>query len=245
MNDTLARQKARAVGKITSALLLNDPSEEELQVINSLSDATTKRRVKAIYFPGGKGLVKKVVGVYPEFLLEFHEGWVEFYKCFGISIDLNDFPLPKNLILEPEQNYWSIVVPDGMNPQKAFELRKQLTSVYEYTSVSKIIDVYPRVKVSVIKANPNAKVECSNISLNKSIELGLFGTTFTEGCLIDGRIFKDSGIHLDVSGWTLHTGSRRGGGCAVGSFWRGDRFYVRWGDPDDAGSLLSLRQKQF
>ena len=36
MNDMLARQKARAVGKITSALLLNDPSEEELKVIKRL-----------------------------------------------------------------------------------------------------------------------------------------------------------------------------------------------------------------
>jgi len=245
MNDTLARQKARAVGKITTALLLNDPSEEDLRVINSLSDATAKRRVKAIYFPGGKGLVKKAEGVYPEFLLEFHDGWVEFYKNFDITIDLNDFPLPNNLILEPGQNYWSIIVPDGMNPQKAFELRKQITPVCEYTSVSKIIDVYPRVKVSVIRAEQNAKILHPNTSLNKSMELGLFGTTFTEGCLIDGRVCKDSGIHLDVDGWTLHTGSRYSGGDVPSSGWLLGRFYVDSLNPDDADPGLSLRQKQF
>ena len=244
MNDMLARQKARAVGKITTALLLNDPSEEDLRVINSLPDATIKRRVKTIYFPGVKGLVKKVEGVYPESLLEFHDGWVEFYKNFGITIDLNDFPLPKNIILEPEQNYWSIVVPD-MNPQKAFELRKQITSVYEYTSVSKIIDVYPRIKVSVIKANLDTKVEYPNVSLNKSMELGLFGTTFTEGCLIDGRVFKDSGVHLDVSSWTLHTGSRNSDGDVPHSYWDNDRFYVYSCNPYYADPDLSLRQKQF
>ncbi|KKP88261.1 MAG: hypothetical protein UR92_C0009G0008 [Candidatus Nomurabacteria bacterium GW2011_GWA2_35_80] len=203
MNDMLARQKARAVGKITTALLLNDPSEEDLRVINSLPDATIKRRVKTIYFP-----------------------------------------LPKNIILEPEQNYWSIVVPD-MNPQKAFELRKQITSVYEYTSVSKIIDVYPRIKVSVIKANLDTKVEYPNVSLNKSMELGLFGTTFTEGCLIDGRVFKDSGVHLDVSSWTLHTGSRGSDGRVPRSRWLDVEFNVRSYNPDYASPYLSLRQKQF
>ncbi|KKP71826.1 MAG: hypothetical protein UR70_C0018G0016 [Candidatus Nomurabacteria bacterium GW2011_GWB1_35_20] len=226
MNDMLARQKARAVGKITTALLLNDPSEEDLRVINSLPDATIKRRVKTIYFPGVKGLVKKVEGVYPESLLEFHDGWVEFYKNFGITIDLNDFPLPKNII-------------------KAFELRKQITSVYEYTSVSKIIDVYPRIKVSVIKANLDTKVEYPNVSLNKSMELGLFGTTFTEGCLIDGRVFKDSGVHLDVSSWTLHTGSRGSDGRVPRSRWLDVEFNVRSYNPDYASPYLSLRQKQF
>ena len=203
-----------------------------------------QRKIREIFFPSGNGLVKKAEGVYPESLLEFHDGWVEFYKNFGITIDLNDFPLPKNIILEPEQNYWSIVVPD-MNPQKAFELRKQITSVYEYTSVSKIIDVYPRIKVSVIKANLDAKVEYPNVSLNKSMELGLLGTTFTEGCLIDGRVFKDSGVHLDVSGWTLHTGSRNSDGDVPHSYWDNDRFYVYSCNPYYADPDLSLRQKQF
>ena len=246
-NDTLARQKARAVGKITTALLLNDPSEKELRIINELPDATLKRRIKTIYFPGGNGLVKKVIGAYPEFLLEFHEGWVEFYKNFNIAIDLNDFPLPpfEKLFLEDGKNYWSIVTPNGMNPQKAFELRKQITSVYEYTSVSKIIDVYPRIKVSVICAEQNAMVLNPNISLNKSMELGLMGTTFTEGCLIDGRVFKDSGIHLDVNGATLHCGSRCGDGGAVYSGWNDSGFEVGSCSPGGADPFLSLRSKQF
>ena len=203
-----------------------------------------QRKIREIFFPSGNGLVKKAEGVYPESLLEFHDGWVEFYKNFGITIDLNDFPLPKNIILEPEQNYWSIVVPD-MNPQKAFELRKLITSVYEYTSVSKIIDVYPRIKVSVIKANLDAKVEYPNVSLNKSMELGLLGTTFTEGCLIDGRVFKDSGVHLEVSCVTLHPDSGNSYGDVPQYYWYNDRFYVYSCNPYYADPDLSLRQKQF
>lgn len=245
MNDTLARQKARAVGKITAALLLNDPSEKDLRKMNSLPDATIKRRVRESFFPGGNGFVKKVEGQYPESLLEWHDGWVEFFKGFDIVIDLSDFPLPKNLNLEEGNKYWSIIVPEGMNPQKAFELRKQITPVYENTSVSKIIDVYPGMKVSVIRAEQNAKVLYPNVSLNKSMELGLFGTTFTEGCLIDGRVFKDLGIHLDESGWTLHTGSRNEYVDAVYSFWNVGKFGVYWYNPDNAYPCLSLRQKQF
>ena len=248
MNDMLARQKARAVGKITTGLLLNDPSEKDLRVINELPDATVKRRIKEIFFPGGNGLVKKVAGAYPESLLVFHEGWVEFYKNFDIRIDLNDFPLPplERLTMEEGKNYWSIVAPDGMNPQSSFEIRKQISNICEYTSVSKIVDVYPKIKVSVIEAVQNARKFLPNVSCLKSIEMGIWGTTFTEGCLIDGRILKEIEMHLDVDGATLHTGSRISGGDVPHSCWSGDdRFYVSDCGLQDAGPYLSLRQKQF
>jgi len=243
----LARQKARAVGKVTAGLLLNDLSEEDLRVINILPDATVKRCMRELYFPGGNGLVKKIEGTYPESLLRFHEGWVEFYKNFDIVIDLNDFPLPpyERLILEEGKEYWSIVAPEGMNPQKAFEIRKKISTVYEATPVSKIIDVYPRIKVSVIRAEQNAMGLNSNVSLNKSMELGFMGTTFTEGCIIDGRVLKDLSIHLDVNGATLHTGSRNEGGYVVDSYWCSDEFRVYWCDPYGSYPDLSLRQKQF
>jgi len=246
MNDTLARQKARAVGKITEGLLLNDPSEKDLRGINELFDATIKRRIKESFFPGGNGLVKSVSGKYPESLLEFHEGWVEFYKNFGISIDLNDFFLPENLKLLEGKNYWSIVAPDGMNPQSSFSIRKQISNIYEYISVSKIVDVYPRMKVSVIEAVQNVRTLLPNVSCLKSIEMGIFGTTFTEGCLIDGRILKDLKMHLDVDGWTLHTGSRYSDGDVPYSHWNSnDLFYVHYCSLQGANPGLSLRQKQF
>ena len=105
-NDMLARQKARAVGKITTGLLLLDPSEKDLRIINELSDITVKRRINEAFFPES-GEFKKIVGKYPESLLEFHEGWVDFYKEFGIIIDLNDYPLPplERLILEEGKEY--------------------------------------------------------------------------------------------------------------------------------------------
>lgn len=222
-----------------------DPVSFEVAQKLVTKPATFKRKLREIFFPGGNGLVKNVPDQYPEFLLEFHEGWVEFYRNFGIKIDLNDFPLPRNLFLKEGQSYWSILVPEGFNPQRAFEIMKQITATYEYTSVAKIVDVYPQVKVSIICANKNARVEYPNISLNKSIELGLFGTTFTEGCLIDRRIFNDMGVHLDVDGWTLHTGSRNGYGDAIRSGWSDDGYLVYWYGPVNCGSGVSLRQKQF
>ncbi len=236
--------------EIVSSFVKNLPSLNE-NVSFDLTDKyikkplTFKRKIREIFFPSENGLTKRVEGIYPESLLEFHEGWVDFYKNFGETIDLANFPLPKNLILEEGKEYWSIVVPDSMNPQKAFELRKQITIVYENTSVARIIDVFPRMKVSVIRAEQNAKVLHPHISLNHSMKLGLCGTTFTEGCIIDGRIFKDNGMHLDVDGWTLHCGSRNEHGDAVSSDWCAGRFLVSWSNPDNAGPNLSIRQKQF
>jgi len=209
---------------------------------------TFKRKIREIFFPGGNGLVKKIEGAYPESLLEFHDGWVEFYKNFSIAIDLNDFPLPpyERLILEEGKNYWSNLVHESMNPQSSFAIRKQLSEVYEYTSVSKIVDVYPRVKVSVIEAVQNARMLLPNVSCFKSMEMGILGTTFTEGCLIDGRILKEIGMHLDVDGATLYTGSRYSGGYVPRSDWySGGKFYVYNYGLQHANPNLSLRQKQF
>lgn len=238
--------------EIISSVVKNLPKSKEKVAFDLaqkyvFKPAILKRKIREIFLPGRSGLVKKIEGQYPESLLEFHDGWVDFYNDVGMRIDLNDFPLPpiERLNLEEGKEYWSIVVPDGMNPQTAFQLRKELTPVYEDTSVSKIIDVYPRVKVSVIRAEQNAMILHPNISLNESMRLGLFGTTFTEGCLIDGRVFKDLGIHLDENGWTLHSGSRSEDGDAVYSRWGDVRFEVDWHNPDYSYSRLSPRQKQY
>lgn len=235
--------------ELLSSVVKNMPKSKELVPFDLaqkyvIKPITFQRKIREMFFFNENGLIKKVEGRYPESLLEFHEGWPEFYKNFGINIDLNDFPLPQNLILEDGQDYWSIITPNGFNPQKAFALRKEISPVYENTKVSKIVDFFP-VKVSVIKANQNAMAEYPNISLNKSLEIGLFGTTFTEGTLIDARMCKEKGIHLDEKGWTLHNGSRGEDGGAVFSCWSDDIFWVGWSDGGDSDDNLSLRQKQF
>ena len=237
--------------EIISSVVKNLPKSKEQVVFDIAQKYITKpeilkRKLKELFFPNENVLLKTADGKYPEDLLEFHEGWVEFYKCFGINIDLADFPLPKNLILDEGKKYWSIVMLNEMNSQSSFEIRKQISKVYEYTSVSKIVDVYPKIKVSVIEAVQNARTLLPNVSCLKSIEKGIFGTTFTEGCLIDGRILKETGMHLDVDGATLHTGSRHSDGDVPSSDWDyGGGFYVSNFGLRRAYSHLSIRQKQF
>jgi hypothetical protein len=239
--------------ELMSSMIKNFPKIEEpvsLDVAKQLASKpeTLKRKFREIFFSKtGGGLTKKIQGKYPEFLLEFHDGWVEFYKTFGLTIDLADYQLPDNLNLAEGKNYWSIVVPPGFNPQKAFDIRKQLTKTYEWVSVSKMVDIYPRVPASVIAANQNAISEYSNMSCAVSMEQSIWGTTLTEGLLIDGRVFKDSGVHLDVQGWTLHTGSRSLGGGVPYSCWNPGNVRLKVGDDglDYAFPGLSLRQKQF
>ncbi len=239
--------------EIMSSMIKNMPKIEEavpLETAKLLAGKPEKlkRKVREIFFPkAGGGLTKKIQGQYPETLLEFHDGWPEFYKNFGYNIDLADYPLPKNLVLLDGKNYWSNVVPPGFNPQKAFDIRKQLTKTYEWVSISKMIDIYPRIPVSVITANQNAMAEYPSMSCAVSIEQSIWGTTLTEGIIIDARVLKDLSIHLDVQGWTLHTGSRSQGGGVPYSFW--DPVDEEWelgdGTLGHAYPSLSLRQKQF
>lgn len=244
-----ARQQARALGNITEAFLLNNPSKEELHFINTLPEAALRRKVKDIYFvsEGKPKLAKNANQIIPEKLLIWHEGWVEFWKKFGITIDLADYPILPHIKFNPGQEYWSIITPPEFSPMKSYEIRKGISKTFEGISPSKIIDIFPRVPVCIVIANQNARVEHPNISCGKSMEMGLWGTTFTEGTILDARVLVDLQIHLDESGWTVHTGSRSHDGTVPGSNWHpGPRkWYVFSNSVSNASSNLSLRSKQF
>ncbi len=248
-NKNNARAGEKLIGAVTHQILKNQFTTEEANWLNSASEATLNRRIKSVYNPvvNTQGMVKTKNGIYiPEKVQIWHEGWVEFYKKFGVAIDLNDYPILPNIVFEEGQDYWTIITAPGMNPQTAFEIRKQLTQTYESTSVKKIIDVFPKVPVVVVKANQNAKIERLNMSCNKSIQQGIWGTTFTEGMLLDGRVFDELKIHLDVDGWTMHNGSRSGDGYVVFSRWSSGVGLSVVGDSlDDEYACLSLRSKQF
>ncbi|MFA6273742.1 MAG: hypothetical protein WC662_01130 [Candidatus Paceibacterota bacterium] len=222
-NDTLARQKARAVGKVITGLLLNDPSEAELRVINELSDATVKRRIRTLYIPADSGLIKKIEGAHPEILLAFHEGWVEFFKKFGIEIDLAKF------LLKPysEGRDWSIIDP---NPESFFygwEIAKQVMPVvHEYIMVKNIMDVYPYEPVVTVRPLIEAMEEFPNVSTRQSIQRGIKGITFNQYCMLASRIWVDQKIHLDDKSVTICSGSRSEDGNPVRVYWDGGKFQV-------------------
>ena len=124
MNDQFARQKARAVGKLTEGFLLNDPSLEDLKIMNSLPDETIKRRTREIYFSGpkGKGLIKKVEGTHLEHVILWHEGWVEFFKKFGFNVDLSKFPMKPYTA----GHDWTILNPNPDSFSFAWDIAKQV-----------------------------------------------------------------------------------------------------------------------
>lgn len=244
-----ARQKARAIGQISEALLLNNPSRDELHVINTLPEAILRRKVKDIYYvsDGKPKLAKNTNQNIPEKLLIWHEGWVEFWKKFGITIDLADYPILSHVKFEPGHSYWSIITPPDFTSEKVYEIRKGMSKTCKEIPPSKIIDIFPRIPVCVVKANQNAMVEHRNISCEKSLEMGLWGTTFTEGTILDSRVLVDLQIHLDESCMTLHTGSRSQDGGVPSSTWDSgnQRWFVDSHPVLCANWFLSLRGKQF
>lgn len=211
---------------------------------------------------GGKPqLAKNTNQFVPESLLVWHEGWVEFLKKFGIIIDLADYPILPHIKFEPNQDYWSITTPPDFNPIKVCQIRNDISEIYALIHPSEIIDISPRAPVCFVRANQNSNVEYPNISCEQSIRMGLRGTTFTEGGLLDARVLVDLGIHLDEDNFlTMHTGSflNHGHKDVVCTGWRestsapiseianGDEWFIRTVASSGVDGLaVSLRSKQF
>ncbi len=195
--------------EIISSTIKNLPKLEEnvpFDLVKELIDKpiTLQRRIRQVFFPGVNGLVKKIEGVYPESLLEFHEGWVEFFKCFGIKIDLNDYPLPEfnKVKLKDGIPYWSILWPSDTHSGGNFALdilKQIIPNVKVDMKDLSILDLYPRIKtcltIASINPSPNRNKYFGHENCQRH---GIFGTTFTQGCLINARMVKDFNIYLDI-----------------------------------------------
>jgi len=214
--------------EIISSAVKNLPKSKDLVRFEVAQDLITKpetfkRKLRLIFYPGGTGLVKKVEGVHPEILLAFHEGWVEFFKKFGIEIDLANFPLKPY----SEGRDWSIVNPKSESFFHGWEIAKQvMPAVHEYITVKNIVDVYPFEPVVTVRPLIEAMEEFSNISTRQSIQNGIKGTTFNQYCLLASRIWVDKKINLDKKSVTICSGSRSGDGNPVNAYWDDVEFGV-------------------
>jgi len=139
-----------------------------------------------------------------------------------------------------------IIVAQGMTPQRLFDKCTQKFSSWKYTdrNLDKIIRSDRTSKDGAyavwVRDRVEADEENKNLSAEQVKQQGIAGITLEERLLYELKFFKETGNHLDISNWTLCSGSRVSDSDVPGVDWDG-RLWVDWYNPRDANSFLRVR----
>jgi len=178
---------------------------------------------------------------------ELKRKWSRIYKkYFRIKTDFSGLQIPK----KPEGDWWLIIVAQGMTPEKIFQVCKKTFGAWKWTddNLDKIVTSDRSAKDGAyavwVKANIEADEEFKNLSANDLKKQNHIGITLEERMLLEIFYFAETNNHLDISNWTLCTGSRfsDGGVPSVDWYSVGREVSVLGYGPDDAIDGLRSRQ---
>lgn len=173
--------------------------------------------------------------------------WEKFYRDLGVAVDLSNLAVPK----KQEGFDRLIVVAKGMTSQGAYNLCEKLFRCWKYTdeSLDEVIIHEDRAAKNKsyavwVRDRVEADEELAGKSFNDLANLKIPGITLTEREILEAKYFKETGKHLDISNWTLCSGSRNSDGGVPYAYWDGigREFCVYWAFPAFACGLLRSRQ---
>ena len=172
--------------------------------------------------------------------------WREFYrKYFGI--ELGDIKIPEKT---PEQGEFSrliIVAKDLTNNQVYNTCTKHFPCWRHTDNLDKDVPTNERdPKNGSYAIWVRDVVEADEVHKRKSAEMikkeNLTTETLLERMLHELKHFSETGKHLDISNWTLCSGSRFRGGSVPSAGWDGSRFEVGWNYAGNRDENLRSRE---
>ncbi|HTX86717.1 MAG TPA: hypothetical protein VMC41_01455 [Candidatus Nanoarchaeia archaeon] len=190
-------------------------------------------------------------------------GWTQFYRDWlGLTVDLSGVVIPVN----PGGLDWINIVakelleasngrPHGFVIEA---MRRKGISVRTYNGD---LDAVLSPGISIVKNDlrkndrwpdkasyavrnrdrAEADEEYKNLSADDLAMRNILGSTFLERLLHGYRYFIKTGKHLDISNWTLCSGSRDSGGGVPGVSWDSGKVSVIWRHPSSAFDVLRSR----
>src|SRR3989338_5454483 len=169
--------------------------------------------------------------------------WQKFWERMGIGADLRNVK-----ILKKPKGFDRLLV-NPLTPQKAYDLceSKSKFKCWKYSSESldKIIFHEDRSAVDGayaiwVRERVEADEENKNRSANDLAKAKFSGITLTERLVYELKLHDETGKHLDISNWTLCSGSRDSGGDVPSVGWSGhdSEMRVSRARPSDAGDGL-------
>lgn len=142
----------------------------------------------------------------------------------------------------------SLVVAQGMTPQKLFDNCKESFPIWKYTGkdLDQIV-VSERTAEKgayavLVRDRVEADKEQKNLSADKLKKQGDHQITLSERLLYEFKYFKETGKHLDIENITLCAGSRYSDGGVPSVDWYDGRLRVGWySQGPHVGGLRSRR----
>jgi len=167
----------------------------------------------------------------------------EIYTELGIECEIpKEVQIPQGV---ETGDLWTVMVPKGMTPGKAFKIASKLFKTQKYTKkdLDEVInEVATETTISFFKANVEADKENKNKSANDlEKEKGRVGINLTQRILLEVVYFKLTGQHLDKENITLCDESRYAVGDVPCVDWLDDEMDVHRYNPDDSHDDLRSR----
>lgn len=171
--------------------------------------------------------------------------WEGFYrKKFKMSVDLSGV----NIVFPEDPEFTRlIIVAQGLTMNRGYDVCAEYFPCWCYvddldkaiTSNDRTVD---KSSYAVwFRDRKEADEELKNLSANQLAEKKIPGITLLERLLYELKYWDETGEHLDVSSWTLCTGSRDSDGPVPLVGWHGDRLRVDWDYP--GGRFGDLRSR--
>ncbi|MBI3589020.1 MAG: hypothetical protein HY093_01215 [Candidatus Liptonbacteria bacterium] len=172
--------------------------------------------------------------------------WIGFYQKIGIEVDLSGLILP-----DYEKGFDRLlVIPKGLtlNPvwaacQKVFDGKTWSAYGNDLDGNVPTNDRVPTTSYAIrVRDRVEADEELKNLSANDLSKKKIAGITLLERLVYEQKYFHETGGHLDLSNWTLCSGSRHSGGLVPDVHWYSDvKLYVNWCSPGNHDARLRAR----
>jgi len=152
--------------------------------------------------------------------------WVRFYKeVFGIEADFTDLQIPE----KREGFNWMLVMLKGLTSNKLFDKCKERFGAWRYTEDLDTVQSVRKTDHNYaiwLRDRVEADEENKNKSANVCNKEGINGITLEERLLLELWYHWKFNKHLDISNWTLCSGSRDPSGFVPSVSWHDDRLSV-------------------
>lgn len=174
--------------------------------------------------------------------------WRDHFGSRGLDVDFSGIVIPKY-----DDKLWRPVLMPAhrelpLNATLAMTQQNYIVTTYVrgndldreviYNARSRTLGSY----VILVRMGMEPDLEYQGKSTREADPLLLIGMNLRERLILGGKVFAETGKHLDVVGWTLCTGSRGAGGSVPGVDLYDCKVRVGWSHLDAPDAQGGLRE---
>ena len=182
-----------------------------------------------------------------DMFVEEKEQWRKFYqKHFSLELNFSDIVIPEKPL---EGNWRLLIIAQGLTLNQVFDSMVREFNCWRYSddldkSVTKNVRDTKVAYAIWVRDGAEPDEKYLGKSTNQADPDMKIGVTLLERMIHEIIFFDEKGLHLDIKGVTLCTGSRSSDGFVPRVFWALDyqQVYVHWSRVDNSYATYGLRE---